>query len=617
MSLSTEENKKQYDGNDSTTIFPFPYLFQANTDLTVIHTSSSGEDTILVLDTDYSVSGADNPAGGSVTYPIAGTPLETGEKITIAREMEVNQETDLSNHGAFFLVAIENALDKLAMIAQQLKEMYDRTVKVDITDTDDPPSVTEYNSALATVQALEAAFDNLVVQNHSALATASQTVFTMPGAWPDLDATSNVTVYDDGLKIDRDDYSVTADDEITFDTGRAEFSTIIFELHEALSSDDLDAAILDATSFNVVIHSNPNKGNYTTLAAYIADSPASGDHVWVRTNEVLSATLVIPVFIHVHLDKGVSLNVETNFSPIMQFSGGITVTGKITIRNSDVGTIAKGVLFSGSYNVVFDLEFLNSNGGTITNAVEIAANQKGNYCNGVVDNLSGTITTIFNDLSTENNNDVKIRDDNGGIYRSNGAKTFRQIHQNKGADIVSAEPLVLGSDGNYFDITVGTNISSIATLGVGTEVTLHFDGELTIVHHATNLILPDGLNILTRAGDEFTFREYASGDWRLVSGNWLPEQRSIGTLADDATPSIFGRDRTFLTGGTTTITDFDGGAEGQIIRIIAEHSITITENANIFLSGSVDFDMTATDTLTLIQKADGNWYELARGDNGA
>lgn len=87
-------------------------------------------------------------------------------------------------------------------------------------------------------------------------------------------------------------------------------------------------------------------------------------------------------------------------------------------------------------------------------------------------------------------------------------------------------------------------------------------------------------------------------------------------LADEATPTVLNRN-IWLTGGTTTITDFDDGVTGQIITIIAEHSIKITEGTNIFLSGNVDFDMTATDTLTLIQKADGKWYEISRGDNGA
>lgn len=87
----------------------------------------------------------------------------------------------------------------------------------------------------------------------------------------------------------------------------------------------------------------------------------------------------------------------------------------------------------------------------------------------------------------------------------------------KGADIASATALTLGTDGNSFDVTGTTTITSIATVGVGTHVTLQFDGILTLTHHATDLILPSGANITTAAGDIAVFYEYATGDWRCVS----------------------------------------------------------------------------------------------------
>jgi hypothetical protein len=95
----------------------------------------------------------------------------------------------------------------------------------------------------------------------------------------------------------------------------------------------------------------------------------------------------------------------------------------------------------------------------------------------------------------------------------------KQINESKGADVASAAALTLGTDGNYFDITGTTSITSIETLGIGTEVTLHFDGILTLTHHSTDLILPNGQNITTYAGYVATFREYTSGDWEFVSDN--------------------------------------------------------------------------------------------------
>jgi len=104
------------------------------------------------------------------------------------------------------------------------------------------------------------------------------------------------------------------------------------------------------------------------------------------------------------------------------------------------------------------------------------------------------------------------------LARRHTVNTFTQTQTwSKGAVVASAAALTLGSDGNYFDVTGTTAITSIVTKGIGTVIKLHFDGILTITHHATNLILPGGANITTAAGDEAEFIEYASGDWRCTN----------------------------------------------------------------------------------------------------
>lgn len=103
-----------------------------------------------------------------------------------------------------------------------------------------------------------------------------------------------------------------------------------------------------------------------------------------------------------------------------------------------------------------------------------------------------------------------------GANVHSGVNSFTELVKlSTGADVASATALTLGTDGNFFDITGTTAITSIGTLGVGTEVTLQFDGVLTLTHHATDLVLPAGENITTAAGDVAKFYEYATGDWRL------------------------------------------------------------------------------------------------------
>ncbi len=86
----------------------------------------------------------------------------------------------------------------------------------------------------------------------------------------------------------------------------------------------------------------------------------------------------------------------------------------------------------------------------------------------------------------------------------------------KGADVASASALAVDIDGNLFDVTGTTAITSLNSKGVGTIVKLHFDGALTLTHNATDLILPGAANITTAAGDEAEFYEYASGDYRCT-----------------------------------------------------------------------------------------------------
>ena len=104
------------------------------------------------------------------------------------------------------------------------------------------------------------------------------------------------------------------------------------------------------------------------------------------------------------------------------------------------------------------------------------------------------------------------------LQSSTAAHNFpTTVKFSKGADITSASALTLGNDGNYFDVTGTTNITSIDAVGIGTVIKLHFDGVLTLTHNATNLVLPGGADIVTVAGDEIEFIEYATGDWRLTS----------------------------------------------------------------------------------------------------
>ncbi|MHA0940077.1 right-handed parallel beta-helix repeat-containing protein [Enterobacter hormaechei] len=121
MTVSTVVDHNDYTGNGVTTSFPYTFRIFKKTDLSVSVIDLSENITVLVLDTDYTVTNAGGYNGGNV---VLTTPLANGWQISIARELEPTQETDLRNQGKFFAEVHEDAFDKLTMLIQQVGSMF-------------------------------------------------------------------------------------------------------------------------------------------------------------------------------------------------------------------------------------------------------------------------------------------------------------------------------------------------------------------------------------------------------------------------------------------------------------------------------------------------------------
>lgn len=116
MTVSTEVDHNEYTGNGVTTSFPYTFRIFKKSDLVVQVVDLNENITELILDTDYTVTGAGGYTGGNV---ILYTALANGYQISITRELPLTQETDLRNQGKFFAEVHENAFDKLTMLIQQ------------------------------------------------------------------------------------------------------------------------------------------------------------------------------------------------------------------------------------------------------------------------------------------------------------------------------------------------------------------------------------------------------------------------------------------------------------------------------------------------------------------
>lgn len=129
MALSSTANRSgPYSGNGVTTNFAFPYEFIANADLKVIlRTTLTGAEVTQTLTTHYTVSGAGNPSGGSVTMLTAPA---SGETLTIYRDPSPVQALNLGENDPFPAESLEDQLDYLTMLIQRALDLVGRAMRL-------------------------------------------------------------------------------------------------------------------------------------------------------------------------------------------------------------------------------------------------------------------------------------------------------------------------------------------------------------------------------------------------------------------------------------------------------------------------------------------------------
>ena len=133
---STQRKAGPFLGNAVQTAWPFEFKIFAPSDIKVTVADADGIESVLVLDTDYSVSlnvNQDTSPGGTVTYPISGAALAVGRKLTVTGNLPYDQPLDLPSGGNFSPLALENQLDRTVMQVQQLREESSRSIKLPVT----------------------------------------------------------------------------------------------------------------------------------------------------------------------------------------------------------------------------------------------------------------------------------------------------------------------------------------------------------------------------------------------------------------------------------------------------------------------------------------------------
>lgn len=158
MSISSSTRKAgPFACNGSTVAFPFAFKVFTTDDVRVVLTDSNSVESDLALGTNYTVAlNADQDAnpGGTVTTTAT---YATGYKITLTSQVQNLQPVTLTNQGGFYPKVINDALDRLTIMAQQLAEQVGRAVKTSISSSSSTPDQLLFDIGAAVTNALNSA----------------------------------------------------------------------------------------------------------------------------------------------------------------------------------------------------------------------------------------------------------------------------------------------------------------------------------------------------------------------------------------------------------------------------------------------------------------------------
>ena len=274
--ISDVEPRVQYTATAGQTSFTVGFEFFNNADLKVFNGTTLLTFSASPADaTEYSVSGAGQTGGGSITLGAPGATLN--DVVTIYRDLAIERTTDFPTSGAFQINSLNTELDKIIAMAQQLE----RDLKF------------SPRAAATTANTFDITFPNLsankVLSVNSAgtgleFAQDITDITTIAGIASDVSAVSAIAADVTAVANDASDIGVVATNIASINTVATNIADVIKvadDLNEAVSevetvANDLNEAVseIDTVANNITsvntVGNTTNINNITLVAGQIS-----------------------------------------------------------------------------------------------------------------------------------------------------------------------------------------------------------------------------------------------------------------------------------------------------------------------------------------------------------
>lgn len=303
MTITTNDDRDEYTATAGQTVFSYTFRIYADTDLNVYQTPSSRDfDDASDLITAYTVSGVNDPNGGSITLT---TGAANGDRITIVSAIPTNRTTDYVVSGDFTAATVNQDIDRTVSLVKQVEGMANRALLFPESEqgatgkTIATPVGSEFlrwNAAGTEVESVDLLSSGVNVSfvgttREFAIATQGQTVFSLSGVYePGINA---IDVYVNGVN-QTGQYSETSSSSITFITGLDAGDRVDFIINQRPNSGTTTAAsnITYGTSNVQTFLDRLAVTDYTQLRGLNTSTLANGDTVTV-TNDGIAGDFVL------------------------------------------------------------------------------------------------------------------------------------------------------------------------------------------------------------------------------------------------------------------------------------------------------------------------------------